>query len=229
MKCYNTEQLIAFAQDPLREENAQMAAHIAVFPGCKNEFELALEAVAQDDILINDADQAEARSVVKAMQANASENVRFGNMFQNLLDMIRGSFSAGTIRSGMAQTAAFGGALNSAPRTAPRAGADPRITFESCCGKESRYYWKMQMTLPLMVTESSRIMLKVSNAEGRAVENGGMLLFLGKKIPITAGIASIPLKLFIENTRNKDENSVRFMFPDAVISRGTIKFLPEAI
>lgn len=230
MSCCDIEKLINFALEPLSEKNAETAAHVAVCPKCREEYALALESVQQDNIFINDADREEARCVTAEMLENASGSIRFGNMFQNLLDMIRNKV-VGTAASqfSTAQSAVFGAAPAPSVGAPRRVMADPKITFESCCGKESQYYWKMQMTLPVMVTESSRIMLKVVNAENRAVANGGMLLFLGKKIPINAGLASIPLKLFLERTCSKDENTVRFMFADSVISRGTIKFLPEAI
>ena len=46
MKCYNFEQLIAFAMDPAKEENFEIASHIARCPECRSNFELALETVA---------------------------------------------------------------------------------------------------------------------------------------------------------------------------------------
>ena len=230
-KCYPADEIIAFAMDPLKEENAPIAAHILNCPHCREEHQLALEAIKQDEVPIFEQDRSDAGEAVRKYNETAAETIRFGAVLEKLckqLGSISNLFSS--ISSAAPQSAApvFGVAsmrTQSNVNMAAPTMATPRITFESCCTADSKYYWKMEMVLPLNINSLSRVSLKVSDAEKQLI-NQCLLRFLGQDIQITGGTASLPLKVFSENVR---VNSVEVTFSDGVVSPGKIKFLSESL
>ena len=226
MSCYTSEELIAFAMDPLREKNALIAAHLISCRQCREEFVIARTALQQDDVFLNDADRSEAHQAAAELKKSQGANIRFGASFKKIVkaaSQLHGMVKLNDLFSASPRQAVFGAAAvrpSVMQRSVP---ADPQITFESNCKQSGSYYWKMTVGLPLTVNSMSRITIKLVDAEKMPIRRG-TLRFLGQEIAISAGIASLPLKVFAENLR---ENEVEFIFEDKTVSPGCIRFLPE--
>ena len=227
MSCYTSEELIAFAMDPLQEKNAQIAAHLINCRKCREEHIMAQAALKQDDVFLNDADRSEAHQAALELKKSQGANIRFGASFQKIVKAagkLQGMVKLSDLFSSSPQQAVFGAAaVRPSVMMQRNVPADPQITFESNCKQPGKYYWKMTVGLPLMVNSMSRITIKLVDAEKKPI-NRGTLHFLGQEIAICAGIASLPLKVFAENLR---ENEVEFVFEDKTVSPGCIRFLPE--
>ena len=232
MKCYNFEQLIAFAMDPAREENFEIASHIARCSECRSNFELALETVSED-VEPQACDEEYAKTVVSAFFEKKNAWNKFQAFFENAAAKLQEQVKKGL--SFLPSSQLF--TLNEQPvfaSTAPRKFASrpaavpsfnslPTVTFEAETPDYSDYYWKIQMAFPMMVSENAMIKMNVVDKNGKNLTNG-TLLFLGKEFAITMGLSMIPFKEF-QNSRQNASIGVRFSDGETV--DGSIKFLPE--
>ena len=236
MKCLTPDELFAFAMDPLRDENGPVALHIAKCAQCRENYQLALECICEDEYELSAQEEAEAEKAAAELTAAAS----LWNHFYDKISELGEKFAAPA--GNIFKAAALGGlrhevTFSLAAAARPGAGAslksaslrnadedEVKFTFESFSSPEEGGYWKMQMSLPRIPSASALITMKVTGADGAALS--GTLDFLNQKTQLCCGVAALPFKTFLENKGCKE---ISFISGNGAVSPGRIRFLPESL
>lgn len=227
VKCYDTESWIRFAQDPMREEFADQAAHLLHCEECRHAYRLALEAVrtGEDQLPVTATERASAEAATAEMLKKHSLWGKFCEIAQRLQKNVFGAAGSTT-----GTTVQFGNQFRtglsfaaSARTTRPMNNEPAAFTFESYAAADNDQYWKMQMKFPQTITQHAVLLLRVTDAHGNGIPSG-TLHFLNRDIAVMAGAASLKLSDFI---RNAQCNTISFEFNNGQESHGTIRFLPE--
>ena len=230
MKCLTPDELLQFAMEPLKEGNCPVALHLAQCPSCRENYELVLECLADDNNIVTAADEAAADEAAAELTGSSS----LWKKFYSCLEEMSGKLSSS---SGNIFKSAPLGFLRPAPVmqfAAASRGADPvkhapgidevKFTFESYAAPGSGHYWKMQMTMPRIISGSSLISMKVTGDNGAALD--GTLNFLNQNTSFCCGCAHVTFRTFLENKGCKE---ISFAPLNGSASPGRIKFLPEAL
>ena len=225
-KCVNQEKILAFAIDPMHSENAEIATHLLSCQTCQEEFHLALQVLATDDVVPTQQEMEEAETLTlqllnKKKWSKLDELAEaITRKFDSALSSLTARFSAKTLfapAAGMvfAASASAGRSMINKPA--------PTITFESTMAPGFKEYWKMTLHFPATVSKSSMLTLKIYDAQDKCLPSG-QLTFQGRKLNVTAGIAVLPLADFIASAKTP---GIMYQFPDGTKSEGAIKFFPD--
>lgn len=237
MKCYDFEQLISFAMNPAKEESPEMILHIAKCSRCRAVFEMALETMTEE-IEHQPGDKQLAQEVVSEFFEKKSIWNKFMAFFEKVSEKLQEQTKKGLPFLNFSQlltpsaqplfTSEYRSCCCSKTVSSTTAALNfnslPAVTFEAETPNCSDYYWKIQMTFPMMVSANAMITMNVKDKSGNNLTKG-TLLFLGKEFSITMGQSFIPFKEF-QNSRQCASIGVRF--PDGGTVAGSIRFLPES-
>ena len=224
-KCIDQEEMIAFAMNPLIPENAEKAAHLLSCSTCREEFHLALQVLATDDIVPTQQDMKDAEKATQQL-LNKKKWDKLNDLaetitqkFNSALSSLTARISVNTLFAAPAAGVVFAASaarskLNEQP---------PMITFESTKAPGFKEYWKMNLHFPATISKSSMLTLKMYDAQGKSLPSG-QLIFQGRKLNVTSGIAVLSLADFIASAKTP---GVAYQFPDGTNSEGIIKFLPD--
>lgn len=230
MKCYSLEELLAFAMNPEKPEQEEIAVHVIKCGKCRKDFELVLETLGNEVQAPLPGDKALAEAATKELFARQKWN-SFSNFIERISSTLQEQAKKGLSFLNTAQLFApqkkvFAASSGTGSAPAQLSFNDaPSITFEADTPDYSDYYWKIQMVFPMMISDSAMIQMKVSGKSEKNI-NQGTLLFLGKEYRIMFGNVSIPFREFKNNSACTSSIGIRF--DDGSATSGSIKFLPES-
>ena len=195
--CPRESEIKAFVADPLKEEWADLAAHIVGCDRCRDALAAALDV--GDDVSTTSEEDAFIADFVSrnCRRLTAAERV------QAFIDSRRMSFIQTHERYLRAAAPAEGGAsAESEPRS-----PDEEVHFVFAGGGEMDY-WRAELAIPPVAGPETMLNVRVTG-RGDVPVGQGTLRLAGCLLPLSDGAADLPFSLFLDGLRDTDVSLAR--------------------
>ena len=195
--CPRASEIKAFATDPLKEEWADLAAHIVGCDCCRDALADAL-AVGDDVSTTTEEDAFIADFISRnCRRLSAAERVQ---AFVNSRKM---SFVSAHERYLLAAAPASGGGSAEAVPCSP----DEEIHFVFAGGGEADY-WRAELAIPPSAGPETMLNVCVTG-RGNVPAGQGTLRLAGCLLPLSDGTTALPFSLFLDGLRDTDVSFAR--------------------
>ena len=224
-QCPDAEAVLAFAEKPLQEKNAAIAAHIVSCPACQENFRIALDVLATPPVPVTAEDKAEAERVVMRVknahhwQTKLKETIKF-----LCAQLEKASFVLVDPKS-LPWVEGEGSFVFAAKRgdsfrpSAPLTGDGAfTILFVSCRDENSPYFWTAELSLPRLLHDRAVIPFKVTGQNGREIARA-KLIYLGIELPVSNGKAELTAQNFKDCLKG---HGISVVFEDGTVVHGEI-------
>ncbi len=196
--CPDERELAEFAADPLKEEWADIAAHVETCDKCRDS--LAAIIVRDEPIVTTPEEDA---FIAEFTAKNCHRRESDAERIQAFIDARRMAFVTEPVQYSLAAAPA-GGAAAVAPR-AP----DEEVRFVyAAAGADSAESWRAELLIPSGATPETMLDVTVTGGDRRPVSDG-VLRLAGCSLPLSQGTASMPFSLFLEGLRDTDVSLAR--------------------
>ena len=195
--CPRESEIRAFAADPLKEEWADLAAHIVRCDHCRDALAAVLDVggevstTSEEDAFMADFISRNCRRLT------ASERV------QAFIDSRRMSFISTHERYLLAAASAAGEASAESVPCSP----DEEVHFVFAGGGEEDY-WRAELAIPPVAGPETMLNVRVTG-RGDVPVGQGMLRLAGCLLPLSEGAADLPFSLFLDGLRDTDVSLAR--------------------
>lgn len=195
--CPRESEIKAFAADPLKEEWAELAAHIVGCDRCRDAFAAAL--AVGDDVSTSPEEDAFIADFISrnCRRLSAAERV------QAFVDSRRMSFVSAHERYLLAAAPATGAGAPEAVPCAP----DEEVHFVFAGGGDVDY-WRADLAIPPVAGPETMLNVRVTGRGDVPVEQGTLRL-AGCLLPLSDGAADLPFSLFLDGLRDTDVSFAR--------------------
>lgn len=195
--CPRESEIKAFAADPLKEEWADLAAHIVGCDHCRDALAAVLD-VGGDVSTTSEEDAFMADFISRnCRRLTASERV------QAFVDSRRMSFISTHERYLLAAVPAAGGGAEESVPCSP----DEEVHFVFAGGGDEDY-WRAELAIPPVAGPETMLNVRVTG-RGDVPVGQGMLRLAGCLLPLSDGAADLPFSLFLDGLRDTDVSLAR--------------------
>jgi hypothetical protein len=195
--CPREDEIAAFAADPIREDCADVAAHIAVCDRCRD----VLAAVVADGAEVETTPEEDA--FMADFAAKHCRRLTSVERLQAFIDARRVSFVSANERYFMAAAPAAGGQVGEAAPCSP----DEEVRFVFAGGGEANY-WRAELLIPPVAGPDTMLDVRVTGS-GDVPAGDGTLRLAGCSLPLSDGGASLPFSLFLDGLRDTEVSFAR--------------------
>jgi len=224
-RCPDTETVLTFAENPLQEKNAAIAAHIVSCPACQENFRIALDVLASPPVPVTAEDKAEAERVVMRVKNARRRQTKLKETIKFLCTQLEKASIVLVDPKSLPWFEGEGSFVFAAKKrdsfrpSAPSTGdAAFTILFVSCRDENSPYYWKAELSLPRLLHERAVIPFKVTGQNGRELARA-KLIYLGIELPVSNGKAELTAQKFKDCLNG---HGISVVFEDGTVVNGDI-------
>ena len=197
--CPDERELAEFVADPLKEEWADLAAHVETCDRCRDSL---AAIIARDEPVVTTPE--EDAFIAEFTAKNCRRRESDAERIQAFIDARRMAFVTEPVQYSLAAAPAGGAAAVASPR-AP----DEEIRFVyAAAGADSAESWRAELLIPSGATPETMLGVTVTGGDRHLVSDG-VLRLAGCSLPLSQGAASLPFSLFLEGLRDTDVSLVR--------------------
>lgn len=195
--CPRVSEIKAFAAAPLKEEWADLAAHIVGCDCCRDALAATL-AVEGDESTTSEEDAFIADFISRnCRHLTSTERV------QAFIDSRKLSFVTVRERYLLAAASAAGGRSEETAPCSP----DEEVHFVYAGGDEADY-WRAELEIPPVAGPETMLNVRVTG-RGDVPAGQGTLRLAGCLLPLSDGAAALPFSLFLDGLRDTDVSFAR--------------------
>ena len=223
-QCPDTESILAFAENPVQEKNAGIAAHIITCPACQQKYRMVMEVISMPPVPITPEIEAEAEKIA----AQVIRTDRGQNKWKDTIRYICSLFEKNpfillepdTLPWFQKEQKDYVFAAKQDRLRTPSENIAPVIRFVSCKDENSPYFWVAELSLPSLLHDNVKIPFKVTGKGGKNIDSA-KLIYLGLELPVANGKAELTVQQFKDSLNG---NGISLIFEDNTIVHGLIDF-----
>ena len=185
--CPRERELAAFAADPIREDWADLAAHIVACDRCRD----VLSAMIEDKAEANQTPEED--SFIAEFVAKHCRRLSSNERVRAFVDARRMSFVCADDSYFLA--AAPAGGTRADEKNAP-CSPEEEVRFVFAGGGDADY-WRAELLIPPVAGPDTMLDVRVTGRDGVSIGDGTIRLS-GCALPLSEGSASLPFSLFLD-------------------------------
>ena len=224
-QCPDIEDVFEFAENPMQESNAEIAAHILTCPACQENFRIALEIIDMPSTPATAEENDDAEKIVARMLNAHKLQTKLKDTIKALCSQLEKAAFVLVDPQNLPWFQEDRKGLSFAAKQSPDnrptlPTADFVIRFNSYQSEESPYFWRMELSIPRLLHAETVMPIRITGTGGRNIDRA-KLVYLGVELPVSDGKAGLTAQNFKDSLKG---HGIAVIFRDGTIAPGEISF-----